>query len=133
MGSRKSGIWVGLLAVAVIGIAAIVFYSSRTGPVLEEEATGAIGAAERHRVEQISDEDVILDITGQEQIADAIFETLTDEQKAELLGRVGENARTEIFSRFEMNEAKFEELGRQELGRQELGREAVALLRLGRP
>ena len=102
MASKRSGVVIGIVAVAVIGVVAITFYSTR-GPVADEDAAGAIGAAERYRAEQISDEDVILDIPGQEELAAAVFDVLTDEQKAELIGRIDEAGRQAFYVRF--NEA----------------------------
>jgi len=102
MASKRNGVVIGIVAVAVIGVVAITFYSTR-GRVADEDAAGAIGAAERYRAQQISDEDVILDIPGQEELAAAIFEVCTDEQKAELLGRMDEAGRHALYAHF--NEA----------------------------
>jgi len=99
MASKRNGVVIGIVAVAVIGVVAITFYSQR-GRVADEDAAGAIGAAERYRAQQISDEDVILDIPGQEELAAAVFEVLTDEQKAELMGRIDEAARRDAVARF---------------------------------
>mgnify|MGYP001828851562 CR=1 FL=1 len=98
MATKKTGVLVGIAAIAVIGVAAVLYFSQ--WPPAEEDATGAIGAAERYRAEQITDEDVILDIPGQEQLAEAVFEVLTDEQKAELIGRVSEAERAGYYARF---------------------------------
>jgi len=130
MATRKTGIIVGIVAVAVIGIVAI-FYTQRQPA--ERDATGAIGAAERYRAEQITDEDVILDIPGQEELAAAVFDVMVDEQKAELLGRMGEAGRAEMSARFEDAEAlarmNFEQMGRfaQSLDRASQERVANAL------
>jgi stress-induced morphogen len=51
---------------------------------------------------------VILDIPGQEQLAETVFEVLTEEQKAELLGRAAASERGISFKKFEVNEAAFE-------------------------
>ena len=104
MATKKTGVLVGIAAIAVIGVAAVLYFSQ--WPPAEEDATGAIGAAERYRAEQITDEDVILDIPGQEELAVAVFEVLTDEQKAELIGRIGEANRTELLSQFKVDEAR---------------------------
>ena len=56
MTSKKSGVLVGIAAIAVIGVAAVLYFSQ--WPPSGEDATGAIGAAERYRSEQISSEDV---------------------------------------------------------------------------
>jgi hypothetical protein len=106
MATKKTGVLVGIAAIAVIGVAAVIYFSQ--WPPAEEDATGAIGAAERYRAEQITDEDVILDIPGQEQLAETVFEVLTEEQKAELLGRAAASERGIDFKKFEANEAAFE-------------------------
>jgi stress-induced morphogen len=106
MATKKTGVLVGIAAIAVIGVAAVLYFSQ--WPPAEEDATGAIGAAERYRAEQITDEDVILDIPGQEQLAETVFEVLTEEQKAELLGRALGSERGIDFEKFEVNEAVFE-------------------------
>ncbi len=106
MATKKTGVWVGIAAIAVIGVVAVVYFSQ--WPPSDEDVTGAIGAAERYRAEQITDADVILDLPGQEQLAEEVFEILTDEQKAELLGRTVESERGVNFKRFEANEAAFE-------------------------
>ena len=98
MATKKTGVLVGIAAIAVIGVAAVLYFSQ--WPPAEEDATGAIGAAERYRAEQITDEDVILDIPGQEQLAEAVFEVLTDEQKADLIDRVSEAERAGYYARF---------------------------------
>ena len=98
MTTKKNGVLVGIAVIAVVGVAAVLYFSQ--WPPAEEEVAGAIGAAERYRAEQITDEDVIHDIPGQEELAVAIFDVLTDEQKAELIGRMGEANRAEVFSRF---------------------------------
>ncbi len=122
MATKKTGIIVGIVAVAVIGIVAI-FYTQRQPATTD--ATGAIGAAERYRAEQISDEDVILDIPGQEELAAAVFDVMTDAQKAELLGRVGETGRADLSARFE-NAGELARMNDEQLGRyvQSLDREA---------
>ena len=124
MAKGKTGIIVGIVAVAVIGIVAI-FYTQRQPA--ESDATGAIGAAERYRAEQITDEDVILDIPGQEELAAAVFDVMTDEQKAELLGRVNATGRAEMAARFEDADA-LSRMNDEQLGRfaQSLDREAQA-------
>ena len=130
MATKKTGIIVGIVAVAVIGIVAI-FYTQRQPAATD--ATGAIGAAERYRAEQITDEDVILDIPGQEELAAAVYDVMTDEQKAELLGRMSATGRAEMAARFEDAEAlarmNEEQLGRfiQSLDRASQARVANAL------
>ena len=56
MATKKTGVLVGIAAIAVIGVAAVLYFSQ--WPPSGEDATGAIGAAERHRAEQIAAEDV---------------------------------------------------------------------------
>ena len=56
MATKKTGVLVGIAAIAVIGVAAVLYFSQ--WPPSGEDATGAIGAAERYRAEQISNEDV---------------------------------------------------------------------------
>ena len=114
MASKRNGVVIGIVAVAVIGVVAITFYSQR-GRVADEDAAGAIGAAERYRAQQISDEDVILDIPGEEELAAAVFEVLTDEQKAELLGRVGEANRQELFRHYKFNEDTFNRMSEPQM------------------
>ena len=65
--AAKKSVLVGIAAIVVIGVVAVVYFSQ--WPPSSEDATGAIGAAERYRAEQITDEDVILDLPGQEQLA----------------------------------------------------------------
>ena len=96
MAANKTGVFVGV-AIAVIGVAALLYFSQSQPAV--EDATGAIGAAERYRAEQISDEDVILDLPGQQEFAEAVFANMTDEQKAELVGRVDAAARQQAIGR----------------------------------
>jgi hypothetical protein len=113
MATKKTGVLVGIAAIAVIGVAAVLYFSQ--WPPAEEDATGAIGAAERYRAEQITDEDVILDIPGQAELAEAVFEVLTDEQKAELFGRLGEAERKALLSRFKVDEAAFERMSERQI------------------
>jgi len=114
MTTKKTGVLVGIAAIAVIGVAAVLYFSQ--WPPAQEDATGAIGAAERYRAEQITDEDVILDIPGQEQLAEAVFEVLTDEQKAELIGRTSEAERASFYARFDEADA-FARMSPREQGR----------------
>lgn len=114
MTTKKTGVLVGIAAIAVIGVAAVLYFSQ--WPPAAENATGAIGAAERYRAEQITDEDVILDIPGQEQLAEAVFEVLTDEQKAELIGRTSEAERASFYARFGEADA-FARMSPREQGR----------------
>ena len=112
--AAKKGVLVGIAAIAVIGVAAVVYFSQ--WPPSSEDATGAIGAAERYRAQQIADGDVILDIPGQEQFAKAVFEALTDEQKAELMGRIDETGRTALYARFDEADA-FARMSTEQQGR----------------
>ncbi len=73
--ANKRGIVVALVAVAVLGIAAIAFYSRTRSPAPAELAVGAIGAADRYRSEQIAKEDVILDVL--EHYRDFSYKALT--------------------------------------------------------
>ena len=114
MATKKTGVLVGIAAIAVIGVAAVLYFSQ--WPPAEEDATGAIGAAERYRAEQITDEDVILDIPGQEDFAAAVFDQMTDEQKAEMLDIIGESGRNDLLDRFEGPEAFDQLSARQKTG-----------------
>jgi len=112
--AAKKGVLVGIAAIAVIGVVAVVYFSQ--WPPSSEDATGAIGAAERYRAQQIADGDVILDIPGQEQFAKAVFEALTDEQKAELLSRIDEVGRGAMYARFDEADA-FARMSEEQQGR----------------
>jgi hypothetical protein len=123
MATKKTGVLVGIAAIAVIGVAAVLYFSQ--WPPAHEDATGAIGAAERYRAEQITDEDVILDIPGQAQLAEAVFDVLTDEQKADLIGRVGQAERAGYYARFDEPDA-FARLSPTQQGRFVLAMDAAA-------
>jgi hypothetical protein len=71
MATKKSGVLLGIAAIAVIGVAAVLYFSQ--WPPSGEDATGAIGAAERYRAEQITDADVELagETAGHASAADA--------------------------------------------------------------
>jgi len=123
MTTKKNGVLVSIAAIAVIGVAAVLYFSQ--WPPAEEDAAGAIGAAERYRAEQITDEDVILDIPGQEQLAEAVFEVLTDEQKAEMIGRVSAAERANYYARFDEADA-FARMSARQQGRFVLAMDAAA-------
>jgi hypothetical protein len=86
MTTKKNGVLVGIAAIAVIGVAAVLYFSQ--WPPSGEDATGAIGAAERHRAEQITDADVELagEPVGDAAAIDASF-SVTGVELAELLGK----------------------------------------------
>ena len=56
MASSNKGIIGAFLAVAVIGIIAIGYFSLQKAPTPAEDAVGAVGAADRYRTEQITAE-----------------------------------------------------------------------------
>ncbi|MBW2668110.1 MAG: hypothetical protein JRE13_17605, partial [Deltaproteobacteria bacterium] len=58
MASNNKGIIGAFLAVAVVGIVAIGYFSMHQAPALDKDAVGAVGAADRYRAEQITAEDV---------------------------------------------------------------------------
>ena len=58
MATNKQGIIGALVAVAVIGIVAIGYFSLNKAPAIPEDAAGAVGAADRYQSEQIAAEDV---------------------------------------------------------------------------
>jgi len=58
MAESKKGIIGAFVAVAVIGIVAIGYFSLNQAPAIPEDAAGAVGAADRYRAEQITAEDV---------------------------------------------------------------------------
>ena len=123
MAANRKGMFVAVAAVAVIGVAAVLYFSRI--PAVSHDATGAIGAAERYRAEQITDADVILDIPGQEEFAEAVFEALTDEQKAELVSGMDETGRNALYAKFN-DAAAFARMSPAAQGRyvQALSREA---------
>ena len=98
MADNRKGMFVGIAVIAIMSVAAVLYFSRI--PAVPDDATGAIGAAERYRAEQITDADVILDIPGQEEFAEAVFEALTDEQKAELVSGMDEAGRNALYAKF---------------------------------
>ena len=88
MSDRNKGILWTVAIVAVVAIGAAVYFMTQNPDVSDEDLTGAIGAAERHKAEQITDEDVVLGGPFAEPPAYAVFEVLSDEEKAEIVADV---------------------------------------------
>ncbi|HSO21715.1 MAG TPA: hypothetical protein VLT81_02345 [Chondromyces sp.] len=103
--AKKNGIIAGIAVAAVVGIAAVLFISQQAPTVLEEDATGAIGAAERYRAEQITDADVELDgeIAGNAAVSEAAF-TVTGEELVDLLGKASVQEKAAYFERASVDE-----------------------------
>ncbi len=98
--ANKSGAVIGFVVVAAIGIAAIALFSLNRAPAPAEDVTGAIGAAERYRAEQLSDEDVQLagESAGDAAAHHAAFD-VTGEELAELLGKASVQEKASFLGR----------------------------------
>ena len=90
MRSRK--LMIGLTVVAVVAVLGLAIFLITQPPAAKDEATGAIGAAQRYRSEQIKEGDVA--VTGD---LGAPGEPVSTQDLAEMLGRVGASLRVESF------------------------------------
>jgi hypothetical protein len=81
-----------LFGVIIVVVAAIVVVSLTTFQPRDEDASGAIGAAEKYRAEQISDEDVKLDETELQQLLqdDEILALLENEELMNAIAQADE-------------------------------------------
>ncbi len=81
--ANKNGIIAGIAAVAVIGAGAIIYISQQSPPVLGEDATGAISAADRYHAEQITAEDVQIEqVELQEFLQTDVFDQIVNDPAA---------------------------------------------------
>jgi len=77
----------GLGAVAVIAVAGVTIFLVTQPPAAQQQATGAIGAAERYRAEQIKEGDAGVTAPGTETMP------VTEAELAEVLGRSADGVR----------------------------------------
>ena len=124
MAAKKTGTVIALAAVVVVGVALIAYFSSNRPPTPTEQVTGAIGAAERYHAEQISDEDVILDIPGEVEVTEAVIAVLDDEQAADLLDSLDDTALEAVLKRANASREQYAAMTAQQ--------KAVALRQLNR-
>ena len=117
MATNRKGMFVSIAVVAVIGVAAVLYFAKI--PPVPDDATGAIGAAERYRAEQITDADV--ELAGESAgDAAAAASIVTGEELVELLGKASMQEKAAFFERLNMQERVniFQRAMRQEaLGR----------------
>ena len=105
MSNKHKGLFAGL---AVVAIVAIVYFSFLYPPPSNDDTTGAIGAAKRYRAEQIQESDVQLaGIFAVDATATAAADALSDEQKADIVGRLTPAQRADVFGRYNVDEAAF--------------------------
>ena len=97
MSARRNTVIVGFAVVVIVAIAVIGYYSLHRPPAPPENAVGATGVAQRYKAEQIKDQDVRLDLKGEQALDEAVFAAMTEEQKAALLDRMGEAGRQTVF------------------------------------
>lgn len=107
MSAKRNGIIVGFAVVVVVAILVIAYFSLNRPSAPAENASGATGAAKRYRAEQIKEQDVRLDLKGEEALNEALFSVLSDEQKADLLDRVGTGGRVDYLKLANLDEAKY--------------------------
>jgi len=98
--AAKKGVLVGIAAIAVIGVAAVVYFSQ--WPPSGEDATGAIGAAERYRAEQITDADV--ELAGESTGDAAAAFSVTGQELAGLLGKASVQEKASYFERADLDQ-----------------------------